>query len=270
MAEPLVDAATPLRIAVLTSTDGPRLRYLLEDDENRGSTHRFVCGVVNDRESGAGDRLADHSIPVELHDIHDFYAEHGASLSALDDRRAFDERLARTVAQYEPDVVLLVGYLHVLTAPFLRRFYPRILNCHHGDLMLRDTDGDPIYTGLDAVDAAIRNGEPATRETVHVATEAVDAGPVVVRSPPFEVNRPLVAEALDSGDDETLDAYVYAHRRWMARAGGGPSLATALGLLADGRVGWDGGRTTIDGTPGYYEMGEGPMAGVKPTVGDDA
>lgn len=256
MTDPLVDAATPLRVAVLTSTDGPRLRYLLEADDGRGSTHRFVCGVVNDLGTGAADRLGDHGVPVEHHDIHDFYDERGAPISDLDVRTAFDERLVAAIAEYEPDLVLLVGYLHVLTAPVLRRFHPRILNCHHGDLRLRDADGDPLYPGLDAVATAIRNGESVTRETVHVTTEAVDAGPIVVRSPPFEVNRPLVEDALERGDDETLDAYTFAHRRWMARAGGGPALSTALELVADGRVGWDGGRTSIDGTPGYYEMGD--------------
>lgn len=55
----------------------------------------------------------------------------------------------------------------------------------------------------------------------------------------------------------------------MARAGGGPATATALGLLADGRVGWDGDGTTVDGTPGYHEMGEGAVPGTGPTIGDD-
>lgn len=269
MADPLVEAATPLRVVVLTTTGGPRLRYLLEDDDARGSTHRFVAGVVNDVDSGAADLLEGNDVPVERHDIHAFYAEREAPLSNLDVRTAFDERLAASVTEYDPDLVLLVGYLHVLTGPFLGRFHPRILNCHHSDLTVRDASGAPVYPGLHAVENAIRNGEAATRETVHVATADVDAGPVVVRSPAFEVNRPLVEDAIERGDDETLDAYVFAHRRWMASAGGGPALATALELVADGRVGWDGGRTTVDGTHGFYQVGEGVRAGASPTVGDD-
>lgn len=270
MAEPIVDASPPLDVAVLTSVAGPRLRYLLSADPRRGSTYRFVCGAVNDTDSGAGDLLAEHDVPVEGHDIYDFYEERGGDLSDLALRESFDDRLAASVTEYDPDVVILAGYLHVLTSAFLDRFHPRILNCHHGDLTVRDAAGDPVYPGLDAVEQAIRNGEAVTRETVHVATEAVDAGPVVVRSPAFEVNRPLVEDAMERGDEETLDAYVYAHRRWMARAGGGPALATALELLADGRVGWDGGRTTVDGTYGFYQVGEGVEVGASPTVGDDA
>jgi folate-dependent phosphoribosylglycinamide formyltransferase PurN len=270
MGQPLVEASSPLRVAVLTSTAGPRLRHLLAADPNRGSSHRFVCGVVNDVDSGADDLLAEHDVPVERHDIHDFYEERGADLSDLDVREEFDDRLASTVEEYDPDLVLLVGYLHVLTHPFVARFHPRILNCHHGDLTVRDAAGSPLYTGLNAVEDAIRNSEAATRETVHVATEDVDAGPVVVRSPPFEVNRPLVEDALARGDDAVLDAYVYAHRRWMAAAGGGPALAAAIELVADGRVGWEGGRTTVDGVEGFFQVGEGVRAGVRPTAGDDA
>lgn len=270
MAEPLVDASPPLRVAAMTSTDGPRLRYLLEDDPNRGSTYEIVCGVVNDADADADERLERHDVPVERHDIHEFYDERDAELGDMDVRRTFDRRLAATVADHEPDLVVLVGYLHILTDAFLERFYPRILNCHHGDLTVRDASGRPVYGGLRAVEEAIRSGEAATHETVHVATESVDAGPIVARSPPFEINRALVDSALARGDDATLDAYTYAHRRWTAAAGGGPTLATALELVADGRVTWAGGETYVDGVPGFFQVGAGVQAGTELTAGDDA
>lgn len=270
MAEPLVEVAPPLRVAVLTSTDGPRLRYLLEEDSDRGSTYRVVCGAVNDVDCGADDRFERHGIPVERRDIHDFYDGRDADLEDLDVRREFDRRLAAAVDDHDPDVVLLVGYLHILTDAFLERFHPRILNCHHGDLTVRGASGRPVYGGLRAVEEAIRDGEVATRETVHVATEVVDAGPVVARSPPFEVNRALVDSAIERGDEATLDAYTYAHRRWTAAAGGGPVLSIALKLLADGRVTWMGGETFIDGVRGFYQMGDGVQTVTELTVGDDA
>lgn len=270
MAEPLVDASSPLRVAVLTSTDGPRLRYLLEDDPDRGRTYEIVCGVVNDVDSGADQWFEREGVPVERHDIHAYYAGRDAALEDLAVRREFDRRLADAVAGHDPDVVLLVGYLHILTDAFLDRFFPRILNCHHGDLTVRDASGRPVYGGLRAVEDAITSGEAATRETVHVATETVDAGPIVARSSPFEVNRSLVDWALEHGDRATFDAYTYAHRRWTAAAGGGPAISTALELLADGRVGWDGGETTVDGVRGFYQLGDGVWPVTEPTAGDDA
>lgn len=270
MAEPLVEASPPLDVAVMTSIDGLRLRYLLEDDHARGDSYELVCGVVTDAESTVGDRLERHGVPVEHHDIHDFYAERDAALDDLDVRRRYDSRLAGTVAEYDPDLVVLVGYLYILTEAFLEPFYPRILNCHHGDLTIRDPTGRPVYGGLRAAEAAVRGGEAATHETVHVATEDVDAGPIVARSPPFEVNRALVDDALARGDEETLDAYTYAHRRWTAAAGGGPTLSTALELVADGRVTWADGETFVDSVRGFYQVGSGVQAGRDLTAGDDA
>lgn len=269
MPEPLVDADPPLRVALMTSTDGPRLGYLLAADPKRGATYEPVCGVVNDIGSGAADRFERHGVPVERHDIHAFYDDRNAAIGDMDVRRSYDQQLASAVAEHDPDVVVLVGYLHILTDAFLEQFSPRILNCHHGDLTVRDAAERPVYGGLQAVEDAIRGGEAATHETVHVATETVDAGPVIARSPPFDVNRALVDAALDRGDDATLDAYTYAHRRWTAAEGGGPTIATALELVAEGRVTWSGGETYVDGVPGFYQVGSGVQRGTELAAGDD-
>lgn len=268
MADPLVDATKPLDVALMTSRGGPRLRYLLEDDENRGDAYEIVCCVVNDADADADERLEAHGVPVEVHDIYDFYDERGAELSDMDVRAAFDERLVEAVDTYGPDLVVCSSYLHVLTKPFLERFFPRILNAHHADLTVRDETGTPVYTGLRAVEDAIHDGEPATRETVHVATETVDTGPIVARSRPYEVHRDLVADAMARGDEETLSAYVFAHRRWMLEEGGGPTLAKAIELVADGRVTYESGETYLDGERGYYQLGRGPVHATPPNVGD--
>jgi hypothetical protein len=76
-------------------------------------------------------------------------------------------------------------------------------------------------------------------------TPAVDRGPPLVRSRPFPVHEDLVASALERDAADVLDAYVYAHREWMLRAGGGPTLETTLELI-------------VDGEPGPYSRGETP------------
>lgn len=256
---PLVDADRPLRVAVLASEGDARLRYLLEEDENRGETYELVGAVVNVAESAAADRLAAHDVPVEVRDIYAFYEERGAPLTDTDVRRAFDARTAETLATHDPDLVVLSGYLHVVTDPLLERFFPRIVNAHHGDLTVRDEACVPAFTGLDAVSDAVRAGEASTRETTHLVTEDVDGGPIVARSRPFPVHRDLVADALERGAEDVLSAYVYAHRAWMIREGGGPTLAKTIELVADGRVAYDPDEnaTRIDGRRGYYQLGEG-------------
>lgn len=269
-AEPLVDVDRPVRVAVLTSLADARLRHLLEADPNYGVTYELVGGVVNVEDSAAADLLAGHDVPVEVRDIHAFYEEQGAPLTDVDVRQEFDAGIAETLGSYDPDLVVLSGYLHVVTAPVLDRFFPRIVNVHHGDLTVRDEAGVPVYTGLDAVEDALRAGEAGTHETTHLVTEAVDRGPIVARSRPFTVHRGLVAAARERGDDDVLSAYVYAHREWMIREGGGPTLEKTIELVADGRVTYDPDEeaTRIDGRRGYYQLGEG-VVGAGPPDGDD-
>lgn len=256
MAVPLVDADPPLRVAVLASSSHLRLAHLLEDDPNRGDAYELVGAVTNVADGDAESLLREHGVLVTCHDIHAFYETRGADIGDLTVREAFDERVAATLAGYDPDLVVLSGYLHVVTEPVLDRFGPAILNVHHGDLAVVDETGHPVYDGLRSVEAAIRAGEDETRETVHVVTETVDAGPLIARSRPFAVQRALVDAALARGDDALLDAYVYAHRRWLLREGGGPTLAMAIELVADGRVTHADGQTFVDGEPGVYQLGD--------------
>lgn len=254
--EPLLAADPPIRVAVLASRSADRLRALLTA---AGDDSRFdvVGGVVNDTDGDAIPRLAERDIPVTVEDIHAFYEARGADIDDMAVRRDFDDRVAGAIEDFDPELVVLAGYLHVVTDPVLERFGPAIVNVHHADLTRRDGAGRPVYAGLRAVADAVRAGVDATHATTHVVTSAVDAGPLLARSPPFAVHRALVDDALGRDADDVVDAYVYAHRRWMARDGGGPTLVRTVELLADGRVRLADGETRIDGTPGYYQLGEG-------------
>lgn len=262
-AAPLVDAEQPIRVAVLCSENDARLSYLLDADPNYGDTYRIVCGVANVEGSAAARTLAAADVPVQERDIHAFYDERDAPLSDMDVRRAFDDRTAEFLVSHDPDLVVLSGYLHIVTEPVLDQFFPRIVNAHHGDLTVLDERGVPVYRGLDAVEDAVFAGEAATHETTHLVTEAVDRGPLVARSRQFAVHRELVDDARERGDADVLSAYVYAHRGWMVRDGGGPTLAKTIELVADGRVAYDAesGATRIDGRSGYYQLGVGPVGG---------
>jgi folate-dependent phosphoribosylglycinamide formyltransferase PurN len=221
-----------------------------------------VAGVVNLADEGGAALLEDHGVRTTVRDVHAFYEGRDAPLDNIAVREAFDAGTADVLAEHDPDLVVLAGYLHVLTAPMLDR-YP-IVSAHHADLTIRDASGAPVYTGLHAVEDAVRGGEAATRETTHVVTETVDAGPVIVRSPPFPVHRDLVDDALERDAADVLDAYVYAHRQWMVRAGGGPTLAKTVELIADGRVTVDDEGCYSDGRRGYYQLGEGVVGTESP------
>ncbi|GAC1521340.1 MAG: hypothetical protein NVS2B8_01160 [Vulcanimicrobiaceae bacterium] len=110
---------------------------------------------------------------------------------SAESRDDFDERVVRTVAGSEPELVLLLGWMHVLPATFLARF-PETLNLHPATLPLdpsRDTvtmpDGRviPAYRGARAFDEALASGRGWSGATVHTVGVAVDRGAVYARAP---------------------------------------------------------------------------------------
>lgn len=254
MTTTLGPADPPLRVAILASRSTSRLRYLLEADPNRGHTYELVAGVVSAADSEARELLEAHRVPTYTNDIEAFYAARDAEPDDLAHRPAYDRQTAAYLSPHEPDLVALSGYLHILTEPMVDRYHPRIINVHHADLTERDDHGDPAYPGLHSVRDAVANGEPCTRETSHIVTERVDRGPLLVRSPPFETNAALVDRARADDAADVLDAYAYAHREWMTRAAGGPTLAKTIELVADGRVTVRGDDVDIDGESGVYQL----------------
>jgi phosphoribosylglycinamide formyltransferase-1 len=103
----------------------------------------------------------------------------GISTVALDHkahpaREAFDERLAAEIARLEPDLVLLAGFMRILTPAFIARFPRRILNIHPSLL--------PSFPGLHTHRRALEAGVKLHGCTVHVVTPALDSGPIVIQA----------------------------------------------------------------------------------------
>lgn len=236
MVRPLVSAEKPIRVAVLTSISASRLQYLLEDDPNRGEKYQIVAGFANDEDNETMDRFEAHDIPAKERDIHAFYEDRDAEFDDMSVRREFDRETMAFLDKYDPDLIVLSGYLHIISEPMIEEYSPRMINIHHADLTLRDDSGGPKYPGLTSVRDAVMAGESRTHETTHVMTKDVDSGPLLVRSPPFETNVALIEYAREHDDEDILKAYAFAHREWMIRAIGGPTLAKTIELIADGLV----------------------------------
>jgi folate-dependent phosphoribosylglycinamide formyltransferase PurN len=244
---PLVDPDGPLRVAVLFSGGASGLRYLGHHDDGYGE-HYEVVAAFTDKPGAPGVRVArDLGVPVESNDIDAFYADRDAPIRDLDVRADFDERTRDLLTPYEPDVVMLSGYMKILTDAVVERW--PVVNVHPADLRVEDDEGERRYTGFDPVHDAIRDGADETRSSVHLVTSAVDDGPLLVVSRAFPVQRELV-DALEAFDaDGALRSYVEAHQEWMKWRGDGPALAEALAQLADGAVALEGDRATVAGEP---------------------
>jgi phosphoribosylglycinamide formyltransferase-1 len=168
------------RIAVLASGSGTNLQALL-DATTCGALEAEVVVVVSDHaDSGALRRAAAAgvaAVSLPLADRHDPGM-----------RAAYDCRLAEVLLAFEPDLVVLAGWMLVLTPVVLDRFPGRIVNVHPA--LLPDDGGVEVLTshgclpalrGPRAVRDALRRRLPATGATVHYVTNAVDSGPVILR-----------------------------------------------------------------------------------------
>ena len=90
-------------------------------------------------------------------------------------RRTRDEAMADWLAEREVDLVVLAGYMQLLSPEFVKRFPNRIVNVHPALL--------PSFPGLDAVEQALDHGAQVTGVTVHFVDEGVDSGPIILQRP---------------------------------------------------------------------------------------
>jgi phosphoribosylglycinamide formyltransferase 1 len=106
-------------------------------------------------------------------------ARHGIETAVVDhqlftDRESFDQALARVVAKYEPDYVLLAGFMRILTPGFVHQFKGRLINIHPSLL--------PAYPGLHTHARVIEAGEQRHGCSVHFVTDDLDHGPVIAQA----------------------------------------------------------------------------------------
>lgn len=90
-------------------------------------------------------------------------------------RAAFDAEAAALLQQYQPDYIVLAGYMRILSPAFIQPFAGRILNIHPADTHQ--------HQGLHAYEWAFENQLPETKITVHLVDEGLDTGPIVAQQP---------------------------------------------------------------------------------------
>lgn len=130
------------------------------------------------------------------------------------DREAFDADLAKTVTSYSPDVVVLAGFMRILTPVFIAPFAGRMLNIHPSLL--------PAFTGLHTHQRALDAGCKVAGATVHFVTPELDHGPIVAQA---------VVPVLEGDTEESLAARVLKQEHLM--------YPQAVRWLVDGEVSVD-------------------------------
>ena len=152
------------RLALLLSGRGSNLGAFLRAQQ-AGELKGSVEVVIRNRPEAAGLRIAqDAGIATAVVD-HTLY----------ESREAFDQVLAEKVAQFKPDVIVLAGFMRILTPHFVNRFRGQLINIHPSLL--------PKYRGLNTHQRALDAGEHESGATVHFVTPGLDEGPGILQTP---------------------------------------------------------------------------------------
>jgi phosphoribosylglycinamide formyltransferase-1 len=150
-----------LRIAVLASGTGTNLQAILDGLHGQDG-FEVVCVASNKPGARALQRAADADVETGVFPRED----HG-------DRIERDAAMADWLAARDVELIVLAGYMELLSAEFVHRFPSRIVNVHPALL--------PSFPGLDAIGQALEHGVAVTGVTVHFVDEGVDSGPIILQ-----------------------------------------------------------------------------------------
>ena len=196
------------RIVVLASGSGTNLQVILETLHGRDGIE--VVGVGSDK---PGARVLERAVAAGV-ETAVFPAD------AYADRTGRDAAMADWVAGRRADLVVLAGYMQLLTEPFVARFRGRVVNIHPALL--------PSFPGLDAIGQALAAGVEETGVSVHFVDEGIDTGPTILqRRVPVPVGR----------ERQVLEAAIHTVEHQL--------YPEAIRMIAEGRVRIDADDPTV-------------------------
>jgi phosphoribosylglycinamide formyltransferase 1 len=200
-------------IVILISGRGSNMRALIERSQAADAAYS-VAAVISDRVDAGGLGIARHL---------------GVAARALPqpkgtERADYDKSLAAAVAEFSPALIVLAGFMRILSAEFVERFAGRILNIHPSLL--------PKFVGLHTHQRALEAREAEHGVTVHFVTEQLDGGPRVLQA-----RVPIVP-----GDTEaTLSQRVLIQEHII--------YPLAVNWFCQGRLRFEAGKAWLDGRP---------------------
>jgi phosphoribosylglycinamide formyltransferase-1 len=210
--------SSPLRVAVLASGRGSNLQAVI-DAIDAGEVHAQIVAVIsNKKDAAALERARQHGLP-------DLFVDPKPFAGRPDSREAYDRALLEILQERQVELVLLAGYMKIVTAVLVNAFANRMMNIHPALL--------PMFPGLDVHKKAIDWGCKLAGCTVHFVTEGVDEGPIILQA---------AVPILDSDTAESLSARILEQEHKI--------YPRAVQLFAEGRLSVDGRRVLIaEGKP---------------------
>ena len=201
------------KLVVLISGNGSNLQSILDACES-GRINGSVAAVFSNKASAYGlTRAQQASVPA-----------HALSAQDFADRDAFDRQLMQQIDAYTPDLVVLAGYMRILSPAFVAHYHDRLLNIHPSLL--------PKYPGLHTHRQALANGDAEHGTSVHFVTDELDGGPIILQA-----RVPVFAD-----DDEAEISARVQHQEHAI-------YPLVISWFIEGRLQMRAGKAWLDGEP---------------------
>ncbi|WP_161866986.1 phosphoribosylglycinamide formyltransferase [Pseudomonas yangonensis] len=203
----------PCNVVVLISGSGSNLQALIDSVARDGNPARIAAVISNRADAYGLQRAKQAGIATELLDHKQF-----------DGREAFDAALIQAIDAHQPDLVVLAGFMRILTPGFVQHYAGRLLNIHPSLL--------PRYKGLHTHQRALEAGDSEHGCSVHFVTEELDGGPLVVQA---------VLPVMAGDTAESLASRVHRQEHQI--------YPLAVRWFAEGRLRLDAQGAMLDGQP---------------------
>ena len=205
-----------LRVVVMVSGGGTNLQAILDAVDAGRITNTEIVGVIsNNKNAYALERARENHIPAKCISPKDY-----------ESRDVFNEKLLEAVNEYEPDLIVLAGFLVVIPPEMIAKYRNRMINIHPS--LIPSFCGKGFY-GLKVHEGVLARGVKVTGATVHFVDEGTDTGPIILQK----------AVEVEQGDTpEVLQRRVMEQAEWVI-------LPKAIDLIANGKVSVEDGHVII-------------------------
>ncbi len=202
---------SPCKTAVLISGSGTNLQAFIDAVEDGEIDLELAVVFSNNPEAFGLERAAQADIPTACIQHSDF-----------PDRESFDHAVITELDRYQPDLLILAGFMRILSPAFVSHYAGKILNIHPALL--------PLYPGLNTHQRVLDAGDEWHGSTVHFVTEELDGGPRILQGR-------LAVAAGESADELAARVQAVEHRIY-------PEAASWVG---SGQVAFKDGQSWVDG-----------------------
>lgn len=208
-----MSARSPVRVGVLLSGRGSNLQAVIDAIE-AGTVSATIAVVLSNKRDALGLERA------RKHGLTDVFLDPKPFAGQPDSREAYDRAVLEVLRKHDVDLVLLAGYMKIVTPVLVKAFENRMMNIHPSLL--------PSFPGLEVQKKAIEHGCKIAGCTVHFVTEGLDEGPIIIQA------------AVPIHEDDTPDSLAARILEQEHQ-----SYPRAVQLFAEGRLRVEGRRVIV-------------------------